>query len=80
MDVRQRKGLASSPNPSVSPQSDGANRGFGVKSYGARRGMRGFVPPIKSNGGNTGNVASRATKGDDALEDSTKNGKLGTCS
>nr|GEW36546.1 ATPase family AAA domain-containing protein FIGL1 [Tanacetum cinerariifolium] len=72
MDVRQKRGLASSPNPSVSPQSDGANRGYGVKSYGARRGIRGFVPPIKSNGGNTGNVASRATKGDDALEDSTK--------
>ncbi|GJV94883.1 ATPase family AAA domain-containing protein FIGL1, partial [Tanacetum coccineum] len=53
MDVRQKRGLASSPNPSVSPQSDGAKRGYGVKSYGSRWGIRGFVPPIKSNGGNT---------------------------
>ncbi|GJT44796.1 ATPase family AAA domain-containing protein FIGL1 [Tanacetum coccineum] len=53
MDVRQKRGLASSPNPSVSPQSDGAKRGYGVKSYGSRWGIRGFVPPIKSNRGNT---------------------------
>lgn len=72
MDVRKKRGLAGSPNPSVSPQSDGTNRGYGVKSYGSRRGLRGFVPPIRSNGGNTGNVTSRTTKGDDALEDSTK--------
>ncbi|XP_071707031.1 ATPase family AAA domain-containing protein FIGL1-like isoform X2 [Rutidosis leptorrhynchoides] len=72
MDVRQKRGLTGSPNPSVSPQSDGGNRGYGVKSYGSRRGLRGFVPPIKSNGNNTGNVMSRATKGDDTLDDSTK--------
>ncbi|KAF5799635.1 putative microtubule-severing ATPase [Helianthus annuus] len=72
LDVRQKRGLTGSPNPSVSPQSDGTNRGYGVKSYGTRRGIRGFVPPIKSNGGNTGNVTSRASKGDDALDDSTK--------
>ncbi|MFS7956379.1 putative microtubule-severing ATPase [Helianthus anomalus] len=72
LDARQKRGLTGSPNPSVSPQSDGTNRGYGVKSYGTRRGIRGFVPPIKSNGGNTGNVTSRASKGDDALDDSTK--------
>ncbi|XP_076925639.1 ATPase family AAA domain-containing protein FIGL1-like [Bidens hawaiensis] len=72
MDVRQKRGLTASPNPSVSSQSDGSNRGYGVKSYGSRRGLRGFVPPIRSNGGNTGNVTSRASKGEDALDDSTK--------
>ncbi|KAI7741929.1 hypothetical protein M8C21_024308 [Ambrosia artemisiifolia] len=81
LDVRQKRGLTGSPNPSVSPQSDGTNRGYGVKSYGTRRGIRGFVPPIRSNGGNTGNasnggntgnVTSRASKGEDALDDSTK--------
>ncbi|XP_076905148.1 ATPase family AAA domain-containing protein FIGL1-like [Bidens hawaiensis] len=72
MDVRQKRGLTASPNPSVSPQSDGSNRGYGIKSYGSRRGLRGFVPPIRSNGGNTGNVTSRASKGEDALDDSTK--------
>ncbi|KAL5581367.1 hypothetical protein UlMin_013809 [Ulmus minor] len=77
MDARQRKGLSGSPNASVSPQSDGnaASRGYGGRSYGfSRRGVRGnFVPPIKSNGSNTGNVTSRvAGKSDDALEDSTK--------
>nr|XP_043634786.1 ATPase family AAA domain-containing protein FIGL1 [Erigeron canadensis] len=72
MDVRQKRGLAGSPNASVSPQSDGTSRSYGVKSYGPRRGLRGFVPPIRSNGGNTGNVTSRATKGDEALDDSTK--------
>ena len=74
MDVRQKRGMAGSTNSSVSPQSDGNNRGYGVKSYPPRRGIRGFVPPIRSNGGNTGNVTSRAnaTKGEDALDDSTK--------
>ncbi|XP_076954355.1 ATPase family AAA domain-containing protein FIGL1-like [Bidens hawaiensis] len=72
MDVRQKRGLTASPNPSVSPQSDGSNRGYGAKSYGSRRGLRGFVPPIRSNGGNTGNVTSRASKGEDTLDDSTK--------
>ncbi|KAK1440949.1 hypothetical protein QVD17_06784 [Tagetes erecta] len=72
MDVRQKRGLVESPNPSISPQSDGSNKGYGVKSYGSRRGIRGFVPPIRSNGGNTGNVTSRASKGEDASDDSTK--------
>ncbi|KAL4653117.1 hypothetical protein ACB092_01G279300 [Castanea dentata] len=77
MDARQRRGLAGSPSASVSPQSDNncANRGYGVKSYGvSRRGVRGgFIPPIKSNGGNVGNVTSRiGGKCDDALDDSTK--------
>ncbi|XP_024991442.1 ATPase family AAA domain-containing protein FIGL1 isoform X2 [Cynara cardunculus var. scolymus] len=72
MDVRQKRGLDGSPNSSVSPQSDGTNRGYGVRSYGSRRGIRGFVPPIRSNSGNNGNVTSRAAKGEDALDDSTK--------
>lgn len=77
MDARQRRGLAGSPSASVSPQSDNncTNRGYGVKSYGvSRRGVRGgFIPPIKSNGGNAGNVTSRiGGKCDDALDDSTK--------
>ncbi|CAI9272830.1 unnamed protein product [Lactuca saligna] len=74
MDVRQKRGMTGSPSSSVSPQSDGNNRGYGVKSYPQRRGIRGFVPPIRSNGGNTGNVTSRgnSTKGEDALDDSTK--------
>ncbi|KAK6928523.1 ATPase, AAA-type, core [Dillenia turbinata] len=70
IDVRQKRGLAASPSSSVSPQS-----GYSAKSYGySRRGLRGnFVPPIRSNGGNMGNVTSRiGGKGDDALEDSTK--------
>lgn len=77
MDARQRHGLAGSPSASVSPQSDSncANRGYVGKSYGfSRRGVRGsFVPPIKSSGGNFGNVTSRiAGKCDDSLDDSTK--------
>jgi hypothetical protein len=77
MDARQRRGLAGSPSASVSPQSENnfASRGHGMKSYGfSRRGVRGnFVPPIKSSGGNVGNVTSRiAGKCDDALDDSTK--------
>ncbi|KAI3748136.1 hypothetical protein L6452_11033 [Arctium lappa] len=72
MDVRQKRGLDRSPNSSVSPQSDGTSRGYGVRSYASRRGIRGFVPPIRSNSGNTGNVTSRAAKGEDALDDSTK--------
>ncbi|CAL5370266.1 unnamed protein product [Camellia sinensis] len=78
MDARQRRGgLVGSPSASVSPQSDnnGTNRGYGARSYGfSRRGIRGnFVPPIRSNGGNVGNMTSRiAGKGDDALDDSIK--------
>lgn len=77
MDARQRRGLSGSPSANVSPQSDinAASRGYNGRSYGVpRRGVRGnFIPPIRSNGGNTGNVTSRiAGKSDDALEDSTK--------
>ncbi|XP_077250315.1 P-loop containing nucleoside triphosphate hydrolases superfamily protein isoform X2 [Tasmannia lanceolata] len=80
MDTRQKHGLVGSPSASVSPQSDnnsiGNIRNYGVRSGGiSRRGMRGsFVPPIRSNGNNMGNIAnSRMTgKCDDALEDSTK--------
>ncbi|KAJ4831128.1 Fidgetin-like protein 1, partial [Turnera subulata] len=75
MDARQKRGFAGSPSAPVSPQVDNTNRGGGVRSYGfPRRGIRGnFIPPIKSNGGNSGNVTSRVTgKSDDALDDSTK--------
>ncbi|XP_050384744.1 ATPase family AAA domain-containing protein FIGL1 isoform X1 [Argentina anserina] len=77
MDVRQRRGLGASPNASVSPQSDNsvANRGFIARSYGvSRRGVRGnFIPPVKSNGGNVGNMTSKiGGKSDDALDDSTR--------
>ncbi|KAI9177636.1 hypothetical protein LWI28_017609 [Acer negundo] len=77
MDVRQKRGHVGSPSASVSPHSDNnpTARGYAVKSYGiSRRGVRGnFVPPMRSNGGNVGNITSRvAGKGDDALEDSTK--------
>lgn len=66
-----------SPSASVSPYSDinPTTRGCGVKSYGiSRRGVRGnFVPPMRSNGGNTGNMTSRvAGKGDDIIDESTK--------
>lgn len=74
MEARQKRGLIGSPSASVSPQSDNFARGYGVRSYGARRGIRGnFIPPIKSNGNTAGNVTSRiAGKGEDALDDSTK--------
>ncbi|KAJ6298775.1 hypothetical protein OIU76_019851 [Salix suchowensis] len=75
MDAKQKRGLAGSPSTSVSPQSDSTSRGYGARSYGfSRRGVRGnFIPPIKSNGGNAGNVTSRvAGKSDDASDDSTK--------
>ncbi|CAA0824634.1 P-loop containing nucleoside triphosphate hydrolases superfamily protein [Striga hermonthica] len=76
MEARQKRGLAGSPSASVSPQSDaGTNKGYGARSYGfSRRGVRGnFVPPIRSNGSNVGNVVSRTGgKGDDAPDDSTK--------
>lgn len=77
MDARQRRGLAASPNPSVSPQSDNsvANRSFSTRSYGvSRRGVRGnFVPPVRSNGGNVGHMTSKISgKSDDALDDSTR--------
>ena len=76
MDARQKRGFSGSPNTCVSPQSDNnASRGYGGRSYGySRRGVRGnFVPPIKSNGGNTGNITSRlAGKNDDSLDGTTK--------
>ncbi|KAL2906853.1 ATPase family AAA domain-containing protein FIGL1 [Bienertia sinuspersici] len=79
MDVKQRRGLGGSPSPSVSPLSDykSSNRsyGYGGKSYGAsRRGVRGnFIPPIRSNGNNSGNVTARSNgKCDDAEADSTR--------
>uniref|UniRef100_A0A803QL39 AAA+ ATPase domain-containing protein n=1 Tax=Cannabis sativa TaxID=3483 RepID=A0A803QL39_CANSA len=76
MDARQKRGLSGSPNATVSPQSDNNGpRGYGGRSYGfSRRGIRGnFVPPIKSNGGNSGNLTSRiGGKGDDTADDSTK--------
>ncbi|KAL5080621.1 hypothetical protein RYX36_009042 [Vicia faba] len=77
MEVKQKRGAIGSPNASVSPQCDNnsANRLYGGRSYGVpRRGIRGnFVPPIKSNGNNTGNTTSRnAGKGDDSLDESTK--------
>ncbi|GAY61094.1 hypothetical protein CUMW_207080, partial [Citrus unshiu] len=62
-DVRQRRGLMGSSGASVSPQSDNNPniRGYGAKSYGiSRRGVRGsFVPPIRNNGSNVGNMTSR---------------------
>ncbi|KAH6823779.1 P-loop containing nucleoside triphosphate hydrolases superfamily protein [Perilla frutescens var. hirtella] len=76
MEARQSRGLNGSPSASISPQSDaGTHRGYGAKSYGySRRGVRGnFVPPIRSNGNNTGNMTSRISgKGEDAVDDSTK--------
>ncbi|KAG8384966.1 hypothetical protein BUALT_Bualt04G0173100 [Buddleja alternifolia] len=76
MEAGQKRGLSGSPSASASPQSDsGTHRGYGSRSYGfSRRGVRGnFVPPIRSNGNNTGNVTSRnAGKGDDAMDDSIK--------
>ncbi|XP_022774268.1 ATPase family AAA domain-containing protein FIGL1-like [Durio zibethinus] len=77
MDVRQKRGLAGSPSASISPQKDTNfnSRGYGAKSYGfSRRGVRGnFVPPIRSNGGSSGNVTSRiGGKSDDTLDDSTR--------
>ncbi|GAB4847970.1 Fidgetin-like protein 1 [Ancistrocladus abbreviatus] len=78
MDVKQRRGLVGSPSTPISP-SDGSSlsRAYGVKSYAAfRRGVRGnFIPPIRSNGSNTGNLTARIGgigKCDDALNDSTK--------
>lgn len=78
MDAKQRRGLAGSPNTSVSPQSDynASHKGYGMRSYGSsRRGVRGnFVPPIRSSGGTAGNMVNSRIggKGEDALDDSTK--------
>ncbi|CAJ2663496.1 unnamed protein product [Trifolium pratense] len=78
MDVKQKQGAIGSPSAPVSPQCDNnpANRLYGGRSYGvSRRGIRGnFVPPIKSNGSNTGNMTSRiaGNKSGDSLDESTK--------
>ena len=76
MEARQNRGLNGSPSASISPQTDaGTQRGYGARSYNyTRRGVRGnFVPPIRSNGNNTGNTTSRnAGKNEDTLDDSTK--------
>jgi len=71
------EGLGGSSSPSVSPLSDHNSncRGYGGRSYGvSRRGVRGnFIPPIKSNGSNNGNLTqSIGGKRDDAMDDSTK--------
>ncbi|XP_068664519.1 ATPase family AAA domain-containing protein FIGL1 isoform X2 [Aristolochia californica] len=80
MDIKQKHGHLGSPHASVSPQSEsystGTMRSYGVRSGGIlRRGVRGnFVPPIRSNAANSGNITSSRVSGkcDDALEDSTK--------
>lgn len=79
MDARQKHGLAGPSNSSVSPQTDnnlsGNMKNYGMRSGGlSRRGLRGnFVPPIRSNGGNAGNMSTRISgKCDDSLEDSTR--------
>ncbi|KAM7267183.1 hypothetical protein ACFE04_009349 [Oxalis oulophora] len=77
MDVRKKHGFVGSSSP-ASPQCDNSlrNKGYGSRSYGfpRRSGLRGnFVPPIKTNGNDVGNLTSRITrKGDDALDDSTR--------
>jgi len=77
MDAKQKRGFGGSSSPSVSPLTDHDSncRGYGGRSYGiSRRGVRGnFVPPIKSNGSNNGNLTQRiGGKRDDAMDDSTK--------
>uniref|UniRef100_A0A803NDS4 Uncharacterized protein n=1 Tax=Chenopodium quinoa TaxID=63459 RepID=A0A803NDS4_CHEQI len=77
MEVKQKKGLGGSPSCSFSPISNynSNSRGYSGKSYGvSRRGVRGnFIPPIRSNGNNTGNMTARiGGKCDDAAEDSTR--------
>ncbi|KAI4348308.1 hypothetical protein L6164_009043 [Bauhinia variegata] len=77
MEARQKRGAVGSPSASVSPQCDNnsPSRFYGGRSYGtSRRAVRGnFVPPVKSNGNNVGNMSSRNSgKCDDVLDDSTK--------
>lgn len=78
MDAKQKRGLAGSPNTSVSPQCNDnvSYKGYGMRSYGSsRRGVRGnFVPPVRSTGGTAGNMVNSRIggKGEDALDDSTK--------
>ncbi|OAY64046.1 Fidgetin-like protein 1 [Ananas comosus] len=67
MDARQRHGLKDPPGASISPQSDynPNTRNYGIRPGGiARRGLRGnFVPPVRNNGGNTGNMISSRVSG-----------------
>ncbi|WCJ27473.1 P-loop containing nucleoside triphosphate hydrolases superfamily protein [Euphorbia peplus] len=75
MDAKQKRGLMRSPSTPVSPQNDNLNRGSGVRPYAyTRSGARGnFVPPIKSNGSNNGNmIAKVAGNSGTALDDSVK--------
>lgn len=77
MDVKQKRGFGGSPSCSVSPVNDynPSNRGYSGKSYGvSRRGVRGnFIPPIRSNGSNTGTLTARiGGKSDDSTEDSAR--------
>ncbi|GAU27880.1 hypothetical protein TSUD_159740 [Trifolium subterraneum] len=81
MDVKQKRGAIGSPSAPVSPQCDNspANRLYGGRSYGvSRRGIRGnFVPPIKSNGNNTGNITSRIAGNKCGDSESTKKWSFG---
>ncbi|KAK4795068.1 hypothetical protein SAY86_013062 [Trapa natans] len=73
IDTRQGRGFSGSPSTSSFPQGDSVGRCHG--SHGSsRRGVRGnFVPPVRLNGANAGNMTSRiAGKSDDGLDDSTK--------
>ncbi|CAN8266288.1 unnamed protein product [Cochlearia groenlandica] len=77
MDVRQKRGSNGSPNLPISPQSEknALARGCVSRSSGyIRRGSRGnFVPPVRTNGSNAGNMTSRVGgKTDDGLEESTR--------
>ncbi|KAJ0988869.1 hypothetical protein J5N97_007225 [Dioscorea zingiberensis] len=79
MDAKHGHGLIGNQNTVVSPANDnpvGNMRSYGMRSgFISRRGLRGnFVPPVKSNGGNTSNMISSRVlgKSDDALEDSTR--------
>ncbi|XP_065877123.1 ATPase family AAA domain-containing protein FIGL1 [Euphorbia lathyris] len=71
MDAKQKRGLVRSPSTSSSLQNDNINRGYGVRPYGySRSGVRGnFVPPIKSNGGNNGNMTAKVTGNSGAASD-----------
>lgn len=76
IDAKQKRGLGRSPSTSDYAASDNSLvRGYGTRSYPvSRRGVRGnFVPPIRSNGSNSGNLTTRGSgKGDDVVDDSTK--------
>uniref|UniRef100_A0A7N0US05 AAA+ ATPase domain-containing protein n=1 Tax=Kalanchoe fedtschenkoi TaxID=63787 RepID=A0A7N0US05_KALFE len=75
LEARQRCGGRNTSVSSPQGENGAAYRGYGLKSYGvSRRGVRGnFIPPIKSNGGTGGSMTSRnSSKGDDALDESTK--------